>query len=85
MAEVKKGVVTQVTASGAVIRPYGSGSSLTPELPVQKIKIMVPAFVAHGQNHPAVSFEQLYPALSVGDAVAFALFEDGTGLIIDKV
>ena len=27
---------------------------------------------------------QFHPVLAVGDVVAFALFEDGTGLIIDK-
>lgn len=85
MADMQKGVVTQVTVGGAIIRPYGAGASLTPDLPVQKIKITVPAFTAHGENHPAISFEQSHPALSVGDAVAFVLYEDGTGLIIDKV
>ena len=35
MADMQKGVVTQVTVGGAIIRPYGAGASLTPDLPVQ--------------------------------------------------
>jgi hypothetical protein len=77
MADVKKGIVTQVTEGGAIIRPYGSGSALTPVLPVQKIKIEKP--------EAGLSFEQLHPMLAVGDPVAFVLFEDGTGIIIDKM
>jgi hypothetical protein len=67
MAEIKKGVVTQVIeGGGAVIRPYGAGSALTPEL-------------------AGLSFVQPHPTIAVGDSVAFVLFEDGTGFIIDKV
>ena len=71
MAEIKKGIVTQVVGEKAIIRPYGSGSALTPALPVQRINIG--------------GAEYLHPALIVGDSVAFALFEDGTGIIIDKM
>ena len=80
MAEIKHGIVTQVMAGGAqaVIRPYGQGSTVTPPLPVQTLKIRIPAFEAHGE------IVQFHPVLAVGDVVAFALFEDGTGLIIDK-
>ena len=87
MAEIQKGIVTQVLAGGesAIMRPYGVGETLTPELPVQHIKIVRPAFDAHGENHPELEWEQLHPELVVGDEVAFVLFEDGTGLIIDKV
>jgi hypothetical protein len=59
MADVKKGVVTQVTDGGAVIRPSG-GQTLTPAL------------------KPA-------EGLSVGDSVAFVLFEDGAGIILGKM
>mgnify|MGYP003207701872 CR=1 FL=1 len=86
MAEIKNGVVTQVMAGGAqaVIRPYGQGSTVTPPLPVQTLKIRIPAFEAHGEQHSEQEIVQLHPVLAVGDVVAFALFEDGTGLIIDK-
>ena len=86
MAEIKNGVVTQVMAGGAqaVIRPYGQGSTVTPPLPVQTLKIRIPAFEAHGEQHSEQEIAQLHPVLAVGDVVAFALFEDGTGLIIDK-
>lgn len=85
MAEIKHGVVTQVMAGGAqaVIRPYGQGSTVTPPLPVQTLKIKIPAFTANRQ-HPEMNIVQFHPVLAVGDVVAFALFEDGTGLIIDK-
>ena len=92
MAEIQKGIVTQVVDGGekAVIRPFGGGSSLTPPLPVQKVQITRPAFTAHANEyntgeHPELEFEQLHPVLSVGDSVAFVLFPDGTGLIFDKV
>lgn len=77
MAEIKKGIVTQVVGDRAIIRPYGSGDALTPALPVQRIHI----------NYPdaELSFVQLHPSLALGDSVAFALFEDGTGIIIDKL
>ena len=86
MAEIKNGVVTQVMAGGAQagIRPYGQGSTVTPALPVQTLKIRIPAFEAHGEQHSEQEIVQLHPVLAVGDVVAFALFEDGTGLIIDK-
>lgn len=77
MADMRKGIVTQVTNGGAtaIIRPYGVGASLTPPLPVQQIKI----------TRPDQNWTELHPRLSVGDSVAFVLFEDGTGLIIDKI
>lgn len=86
MAEIKHGVVTQVMAGGAqaVIRPYGQDSTVTPPLPVQTLKIKIPAFTAHEEQHPEQEIVQFHPVLAVGDVVAFALFEDGTGLIIDK-
>lgn len=92
MASMQKGVVTQVVSGGekAIVRPFGAGSALTPELPVQKITVKRPEFQAHANEyntgeHPEMTFQVLHPALAVGDAVAFVLFEDGTGLIIDKI
>ena len=87
MASIEKGVVTQVMGGGAqaVLRPYGLGQSVTPPLPVQTLKIKIPAFEAHGEQHPEMEIEQIHPVLAVGDDVAFVLFDDGTGLIIDKV
>lgn len=87
MAQIQKGTVTGVTSGGAkgILKPLGSGDTVTPELPVQNIKITIPAHMAHGENHEEYKFEQLHPEIKVGDMVAFVLFEDGTGLIIDKV
>ncbi len=92
MAEIQKGVVTQVTAGGtrAIIRPYGAGAALTPPLPVQQIRITRQGFTAHANeyntgDHPALTWTESHPQLDVGDSVAFVLFEDGTGLIFDKV
>ncbi len=86
MAEIRNGVVTQILAGGAqaVIRPFGLGQSVTPPLPVQNITVKIPAYTAHGEQHPAQTIQVLHPALAVGDRVAFVLYEDGTGLIIDK-
>ena len=78
MAEIRKGIVTQVVKDGAaaVIRPYGAGTALMPQLPTQRI-------IVPGQD--AASSTTIYhPQLATGDPVAFVLFEDGTGLIIDK-
>lgn len=87
MASIEKGVVTQVLGGGAqaIIRPYGLGQSVTPPLPVQTLNIKIPAFVAHEEQHPERLIVQFHPVLAVGDDVAFVLFDDGTGLIIDKV
>lgn len=71
MADIKKGIVTQVAGDKAIVRPYGSGAALTPALPVQKINMGGTVY--------------LHPVLIVGDSVAFALFDDGTGIIIDKL
>lgn len=87
MAEMQKGVVTEVQEGGAkaVLRPYGLGQSVTPAIPVQELKITIPAFEAHGEQHPEMEITQLHPVLEVGDNVAFVLYEDGTGLVIDKI
>lgn len=92
MAQVQKGTVTEVKDGGkkGIIRPYGGGSSLTPELPVQAIKITRPAFTSHANayntgQHPELEWTEYHPRISVGDSVVFVLFEDGTGLIIDKI
>lgn len=87
MAQIQKGIVTEVKSGGekGILRPLGYGDSVTPELPVQKIKITRPAFTAHGEEHPEQEWEQLHPDIKVGDAVVFTLFDDGTGLIIDKI
>lgn len=92
MAYVSKGVVTQVLQYGAkaVMRPLGGGKSVTPALPVQKIIVTLPELVAHKNEyntgeHPEQILTIYHPILQVGDLVAFVLFEDGTGKIIDKI
>lgn len=82
---VKKGIVTQVIGDRGVVRAFGMGASLTPPLKVQKITVEIPAFTAHGESHGAIAVTVPHPRLAVGDTVAFCLFDDGTGLIIDKV
>lgn len=80
MAQLQKGTVTGVSADGSkgILRPLGGGDSVTPELPVQRIKIESP-------DTETGTKEQLHPDIDVGDIVAFVLFDDGTGLIIDKI
>ena len=92
MAQVAKGIVTQVLDGGkkAILRPLGGGQSVTPELPVQAITITRSAFTAHQNEyntgqHPEMEWTECYPRLKVGDAAVFVLFEDGTGLIVGKI
>ena len=91
MAEIRKGIVTRLHNGGtsAVIRPFGGGETETPPLPVQRISVQVPEHTgsgdAGGVTVPAMTFIALHPRVSVGDVVAFILFHDGTGLIIDKI
>lgn len=92
MAQILKGTVTQVLDGGkkAILRPLGGGNSVTPELPVQSITITRPAFTSHQNEyntgqHPELEWVEYHPKLKVGDSAVFALFEDGTGLIIDKI
>lgn len=69
MAEVQKGTVTEVTSNTSAV---------------------VRPFGAGSALTPPLPvqralYSEISPALAVGDSVAFALFEDGTGLIIDKI
>lgn len=77
---VQKGVITQFSGGMPVVRPYGSGDALTPPL--------VDAHRAYGSAPQCahIDFNGCpLPALKVGDAVAFAMFEDGTGVVLAKM
>lgn len=77
---VQKGVITQFSDGMPVVRPYGSGDALTPPL--------VDAHRACGSAPQCahIDFNGCpLPALKVGDAVAFAMFEDGTGVVLAKM
>lgn len=66
MAEIQKGVVTQFEGGLPVVRPYGAGDALTPPL-----------------INRCVDFSLMRLAtLSVGTNVVFAMFEDGTGVVL---
>ncbi|MEE0433916.1 MAG: hypothetical protein UDB11_00720 [Peptococcaceae bacterium] len=77
---VQKGVITHFTNGMPVVRPYGSGDALTPPL--------VDGHRACG-NAPQCAHIDFngcpLPALAVGDVVAFAMFEDGTGIVLAKM
>ena len=69
MAQVQKGVITQFVSGMPVVRPYGSGDALTPPL-----------------ANKAVDFSLMTLAsLSVGNTVVFAMFEDGSGVVLAKL
>lgn len=83
MAQVLKGVITQVCEGGsAVIRPYGQGSALTPPLPAQKITVNIPPISGGDHTHGAVAVIVTHPALDVGKRVVFVLFDDGSGAVL---
>lgn len=90
MADIRKGKVTKVLYGGthAVIRPFGWGETETPELPVQRVTVKIPAHTGQGSEGsvsiPAQTVVALHPIVAINDIVAFVLYEDGTGLIIDK-
>lgn len=89
MAELLKGKVTKVMSGKATVKPFGYGSTETPPLKLQQITIKIPEHTASGVNGsmtaPAQTVTVNHPAVKVNDAVAFVLYEDGTGLIIDKI
>ncbi|NLH01187.1 MAG: hypothetical protein GX488_04675 [Clostridiales bacterium] len=82
MAQVLKGKITQVIGNAAVIRPFGFGAALTPPLPAQSIEVKFPSISGTDHTHPAQTVTVIHPTLAVGNDVVFALFEDGTGIII---
>lgn len=77
---VQKGIITQFNGGMPVVRPYGSGDALTPPL--------IDGHRACG-NTPQCAHIDFngcpLPALKVGDEVAFAMFEDGTGVVLAKM
>lgn len=80
MADIQKGVITKFVGVMPVVRPYGYGEALSPPL--------VNAHRACGDN-PTCQYNgaKICPVqpLAVGDSVAFAMFEDGTGVVLAKM
>lgn len=74
MAEIKHGVVTQITDDFKfVVRPFG-GDAVTPPLQTQEIYVTLGGLETYVYN----------PWPAVGDTVAYVLFDDGWGVLLAK-
>ena len=82
MAQLQKGIITQVNGNTAIIRPFGMGTALTPPLPAQSIDIDIPSSMVGDHTYQAQTITVSHPKLTVGADVVFVLFEDGTGTIV---
>lgn len=87
MAEIMKGVVVSFAGDLPVVRPYGSESAVSPPLDNQwrpcGDNVQCKCYCTDPECTPYQGCP--LPALVVGDVVAFAVFDDGTGVVLAKM
>ena len=84
MAEIMKGIVTSFVGDQVAVKPCNSEDTVSPPLDNQwrpcgnNVTCSCTCTEGHYDGCPL-------PALKVGDIVAFAVFEDGTGIVLGKM
>lgn len=75
MAEIQQGEVVEITTDFKfIVRPFGSGGAVTPPLQTQEVYVTLGGLETYA----------LHPDVVVGDTVAYALFDDGWGILLAK-
>lgn len=87
MAEIMKGIVTSFVGTQVVVKPYNSEDTVSPPLDNQwrpcGDNVQCKCNCTDPECNPYQGCP--LPALVVGDIVAFAVFEDGTGVVLGKM
>lgn len=87
MAEIMKGIIVSFVGDKIVAQPYNSENAVSPPLDNQwrpcGDNVQCKCLCTNPECNPYQGCP--LPPLVVGDIIAFAVFEDGTGVVLAKM